>query len=93
MVEALRTPHYSRRTKEAYVHWSSRFIRFHNGRHPRELAEPEVNRFLTHLAVQQNVAASTQNQALAALLFLYEHETGVLGRPAGRPKSGHQLEE
>ena len=81
MVEALRTRHYSRRTEEAYVHWSSRFIQFHNGRHPRELAEPEVNRFLTHLAVQQNVAASTQNQALAALLFLYEH---VLEKPLNR---------
>ena len=81
MVEALRTRHYSRRTEEAYLHWSSRFIRFHNGKHPRELAEPEVNRFLTHLAVEQNVAASTQNQALAALLFLYGH---VLEKPLNR---------
>jgi len=81
MVEALRTRYYSRRTEEAYVHWSSRFIRFHSGKHPRELVEPEVNRLLTHLAVTQNVAASTQNQALAALLFLYEH---VLEKPLNR---------
>jgi len=52
------------------VHWIRRFLLFHDGRHPRELAEGEVNQFLTHLAVQQNVAASTQNQALGAVLFL-----------------------
>ena len=68
----------SRRTEEAYVHWTRRFLLFHRGRHPRELSEGDVNRFLTHLAVQQNVAASTQNQALAAVLFLYEQ---VLGQP------------
>ncbi len=61
--------------------WMRRFLLFHRGRHPRELAEGDVNRFLTHLAIQQNVAASTQNQALAALLFLYEH---VLERPLNR---------
>ncbi len=58
-----------------------RFLLFHGGRHPREMAEGDVNRFLTHLAVQQNVAASTQNQALAAVLFLYEH---VLEQPLNR---------
>ena len=67
---ALRSRHYSHRTEEAYVHWIRRFLLFHDGRHPRELAEGEVNQFLTHLAVQQNVAASTQNQALGAVLFL-----------------------
>ena len=73
LVEVLRTRHYSRRTEEAYVHWIRRFLLFHTRRHPRELAEGDVNRFLTHLAVGENVAASTQNQALAAVLFLYEH--------------------
>ncbi len=81
VVEVLRARHYSRRTEEAYVHWIRRFILFHPGRHPRELAEGEVNRFLTHLAVKEKVAASTQNQALSALLFLYEH---VLERPLNR---------
>ena len=80
-VEALRARHYSRRTEEAYVHWIRRLVLFHHGRHPRELAEGDVNRFLTHLAIEQNVAASTQNQALAALLFLYEH---VLEQPLNR---------
>ena len=60
---------------------AERFIRFHNIRHPITMAEPEVNAFLTHLAVERNVAASTQNQAMAALLFLYAH---VLGRPLNR---------
>jgi integron integrase len=64
--------HYSRRTEEAYVHWIRRFLLFHDRKHPRRLAEADVNRFLTHLAVHEHVAASTQNQALAAVLFLYE---------------------
>jgi integron integrase len=81
VVEALRTRHYSRRTEEAYLHWIRRFLAFHNGTHSREMAEMDVNRFLTHLAVGANVAASTQNQALAAVLFLYEH---VLERPLDR---------
>lgn len=70
VVEVLRARHYSRRTEEAYIYWMRRFLLFQNRRHPRELAEGDVNRFLTHLAVNENVAASTQNQALAALLFL-----------------------
>jgi integron integrase len=70
---ALRARHYSIRTEEAYVAWIRRFIRFHGLRHPEELGETEVTAFLTHLAVTQHVAASTQNQALSALLFLY-HE-------------------
>jgi integron integrase len=63
------------------VHWIGRFIRFHRGRHPRELAESEVNAFLASLAVQGHVSASTQNQALAALLFLYQQ---VLKQPLDR---------
>ncbi len=69
----LRTLHYSLRTEEAYVGWIRRYILFHGKRHPREMGGPEVEAFLTHLAVEGNVAASTQNQALAALLFLYQH--------------------
>ena len=71
--EAFRALHYSRRTEESYVHWMRRFIFFHGNRHPDTLGEPEVTAFLNHLAADRNVAASTQNQALAALLFLYKH--------------------
>jgi integrase len=81
VVEVLRARHYSPRTEEAYLHWIRRFTLFHAGAHPRELGEGHVNTFLTHLAVKENVAASTQNQALAALLFLYGH---VLEQPLNR---------
>jgi hypothetical protein len=66
---ALRSRHYSRRTEKACVMWARRFVRFHDLRHPAQLAEPEINAFLTHLAVEGHVSASTQNQALSALLF------------------------
>jgi integron integrase len=78
--EALRTRHYSPRTEKTYCQWIKRFIYFHGLRHPAEMAEPEINAFLTHLAVKEKVAASTQNQALSAMLFLYRH---VLGREVG----------
>lgn len=68
---AIETRHYSRRTEETYVQWIKRFIIFSGKRHPRELGAAEVTAFLSHLAVDGHVAASTQNQALAALLFLY----------------------
>ncbi|MGB9474546.1 MAG: integron integrase [Candidatus Udaeobacter sp.] len=68
----MRARHYSRRTEQAYVDWVRRFILFHSKQHPRELAEAEVTEFLTHLALQRNVSASTQNQAFCALLFLYQ---------------------
>jgi|ERR1035438_1182695 integron integrase len=71
--ESLRVRHYSLRTEDAYVDWVRRFILFHGKRHPRELGAPEVQSFLTHLAVARHVSASTQNQAKAALLFLYRH--------------------
>jgi len=74
---ALRTRHYSRRTEKAYVGWIRRYILFHAKRHPREMGAPEVSRFLTALAVEGMVTASTQNQALSALLFLYRHVLGV----------------
>ena len=68
---AIRTRHYSRRTEEAYVHWIRRFILFHGKKHPSLMGADEVNSFLSSLAVERNVSASTQNQALCALLFLY----------------------
>jgi integron integrase len=80
MREALRSRHYSRRTEQTYCHWVKRFIYFHDVRHPAEMAEAEINAFLTHLAVRGKVSASTQNQALSALLFLYRH---VIGRNVG----------
>ncbi len=77
---SIRARHYSERTEESYVHWIERFILFHNKRHPAEMGEPEINAYLTHLALQEHVSSSTQNQALAALLFLYRD---VLGRELG----------
>lgn len=77
---AIRVRHYSIRTEQAYVDWIRRFILFHGKRHPNELGEAEVGRFLTWLAVERNVAPSTQNQALNALVFLYRH---VIDRPLG----------
>jgi integron integrase len=67
----IRTRRYSLRTEEAYVQCIRRFILFHGKRHPAEMAESEINKFLNHLAIGKNVAASTQNQALCAILFLY----------------------
>ncbi len=74
---AVRARHYSRRTEEAYVAWVRRYVVFHGKRHPDELGEAEINAFLSDLAVTRKVSASTQNQALSALLFLYRD---VLGR-------------
>jgi len=71
--EALRARHYSRRTEQTYCHWVKRFIFFHNKRHPIEMGEHEINAYFTHLAVKEKVSASTQNQALSALLFLYRN--------------------
>ncbi|CAN5876313.1 integron integrase [soil metagenome] len=76
--QAIRVRHYSRRTEEAYVGWIRRFIVFNGKRHPAAMGGAEVSRFLTQLATEGKVAASTQNQALNALVFLYRH---VLGSP------------
>ncbi len=78
--EALRARHYSRRTEQSYCHWVKRFIFFHHVRHPAEMAEREIKAFLTHVALQEQVSAPTQTQALSALLFLYRY---VLGRSLG----------
>jgi len=69
--DAIRLKHYSIRTEEAYVGWITRFILFHDKRHPNDMGRAEIEAFLTHLAVDLNVAASTPNQAFSALLFLY----------------------
>jgi integron integrase len=74
--ETLRVKHYSIRTEQAYLGWIRRYILFHHKRHPRAMGTPEIEVFLTHLAVHDNVAASTQNQALCALLFLYNEVLG-----------------
>jgi integron integrase len=88
---AMALRHYSPKTVEAYVGWVRRFVAFHRGRHPQSLGEHDVERFLTHLAVREAVSASTQNQALAALMFLYKdvlkRDVGDIGVPvrAKRP--------
>jgi integron integrase len=89
--QVLRVRHYALRTEECYVQWIVRFIRFHNKRHPRDMGAAEVAQFLSDLAVQGRVAASTQNQALNALVFLYKQVLEIdLGRfetvRAMRPK-------
>ena len=70
---ALQARHWSRRTEKTYVAWIRRYILFHGQRHPAEMGAAEITQFLSSLAVERNVAASTQNQALSALLFLYRH--------------------
>jgi len=87
----MRLKHYSLKTEKSYVHWGRQFILFHKKRHPQEMGAPEVQAFLNYLAVDQHVSASTQNQALNALVFLYKHvikkELGTIDAiRARRPK-------
>lgn len=79
--EELQVRHYARRTVKTYEKWLRRFLRFHAMRLPREMGSAEVNAFLNHLAVELQVSASTQNQALAALLFLYREQVRLKVRP------------
>ncbi len=79
--DAIRLKHYSYRTEQTYVGWIRRYILFHNKQHPKEMGNAEVEAFLTHLAGEGHVSASTQNQALSALLFLYRE---VLQKDFGR---------
>jgi integron integrase len=92
--ERIRYRHYSYRTEQAYVHWVRRFVRFHGLRHPREMGAAEIEGFLNHLANDRDVAASTHNQALSALLFLYGDVLGIdlpwLGE-VDRPKRPRRL--
>ncbi len=71
--EKIRVKHYSYRTEQAYVQWVKRFILFHNKKHPKDMGEKEITQFLSHWAVNRNISASTQNQALCAIVFLYKH--------------------
>jgi integron integrase len=75
--DTLRVKHYSHRTEETYVNWVRQFILYHQKRHPREMGVHEINQYITHLAVERRFAASTQNQALSAILFLYRHVLGL----------------
>ncbi|MFO7866719.1 MAG: phage integrase N-terminal SAM-like domain-containing protein [Candidatus Aminicenantes bacterium] len=72
--------HYSRKTEQTYIGWIKRYIFFHNKRHPAEMGEKEINQFLSFLAINKKVSASTQNQALCAIVFLYRQ---VFGRDIG----------
>ncbi|MCA9735417.1 MAG: integron integrase [Deferribacteres bacterium] len=81
---AIRKLHYSRKTEKAYKNWIKRFIFFHNKRHPAEMGEHEISAFLSYLAVKEKSAASTQNQALCAIVFLYQH---VLHKELGEMKN------
>ena len=92
--DAIRIKHYSYSTEKTYVHWAKRFIIFHNKRHPAEMGVQEIEAFLSHLAQEGNVSASTQNQAFNALLFLYRNVLHIeLDAPfhALRAKRGQHL--
>jgi integrase len=91
--EVMRFKHYSLRTEQTYWLWIKGFILFHNKRHPREMGGVEIQSYLTHLAVERDVAAATQNQALNSIVFLYREvlgkEPGVIGafeRPTRKPR-------
>lgn len=78
---AIRVKHYSYRTEQSYIHWIRRYIYFHNKTHPKDLDGKDISNFISHLALRENVSASTQNQALCALVFLYKQ---VLGQDTGK---------
>ena len=86
--DAIRLKHYSYRTEQSYVGWIRRYILFHSKQHPKDMGGAEVEAFLTHLAVERHVSASTQNQAFSALLFLYRNvqppRPGGLGGCTGK---------
>ena len=93
--DQIRIKQYSPRTEKTYVHWVREYILFHNKRHPREMGVPEINQFITHLVVERKASASTQNQALSAILFLYR---SLLNMPLDeealnfiRPKKGKRV--
>ena len=85
---AARQRHYSLRTEQSYVAWVRRFILFHGKRHPKDMGAPEIVAFLSDLAVRRRVSASTQNQALSSLLFLYRHTSSTASsRASTRPSA------
>ena len=75
--DKVRFKHYSLSTEKTYIHWIKHYILHHNKKHPIEMAKPEIEAFLTHLAVERKVSPSTQNQAFSALLFLYKEVLGI----------------
>jgi site-specific recombinase XerD len=75
--DRIRAKHYSLQTEKAYLQWVARYVEYHDFRHPRELTANDLEQFLTMLATQRRVSASTQNQALAAILFLYKEVLGI----------------
>jgi integrase len=82
--DALRLKHYSYRTEQSYLDWIRRYFIYHNKTHPKDMGEAEIQVFLTHLATERNVSASTQNQALSALIFLYRNVLHIeLDLPSG----------
>src|SRR6266852_7398120 len=87
MRAVLRTRHYSIRTEDAYVQWVRRFILFNGKKHPSAMGAKQINEYLTHLAVERHVSASTQSQALAAILFLYRDVLGGGSAMADRARA------
>jgi integron integrase len=93
--DAIRIKQYSPRTEKTYLHWVREYILFHNKRHPKEMGVPEINQFITHLVVERKASASTQNQAISAILFLYRYILNIdLDQSALgfiRPKKGRRV--
>ncbi|NEQ47669.1 MAG: hypothetical protein F6K00_30650 [Leptolyngbya sp. SIOISBB] len=91
--DVMRLRHYAYRTEATYIHWIKRYILFHHKQHPREMGRCEIEAFLTDLAVNQQVAAATQNQALNAILFLYQKvlEIDITGINAVRASAPRNL--
>lgn len=93
--DAIDLKHYARSTEQTYIHWIKRYIFFHNKRHPKDMGAAEVEQFLSHLATAGKVSASTQNQALSSLLFLYKYvlqkDLPTLSLPSLRAKEGKRL--
>ena len=87
--DAIQVKHYARNTEQSYVYWIKKYILFHNKRHPKEMGTGVVHAFLTHLALEEHISASTQNQALSALLFLYRNvlsqELGLVDLVRAKP--------
>ncbi len=75
--DKIRIKHYSLKTEQSYLGWVKRYILFHNKKHPVEMGKPEIEAFLTHLAVEKKVSPTTQNQAFSAILFLYKEVLGL----------------
>jgi len=87
--DAIRVKHYARNTEQAYIYWIKKYILFHNKRHPKEMGTGEVQAFLTHLALEEHISASRQNQALSAFLYLYRNvlsqELGLVDSVRAKP--------